>query len=473
MPKQTTRRTFIKAVATTGAAMPAIMPSLVRAQSANSKLNCAFVATGGKGLRHIDAVKKFGHNCTAYAEVDTNNMGKAAELWPNANAYQDYRKMFAKDHKNIDAVFIATPDHQHYLASMIALHHDIHCYTQKPLTWSIGEARKLAEAYEAKKDKLATQMGNQGHAKEGWRVLYEWYNGGILGDITRIDTWTNRPVWPQGLNARPEGSSPVPSSLDWDVWIGPAQMRPYFGELPDPNKPSRGFYHPFSWRGWWDFGAGALGDMGCHTLDGTFFAFEPAPPISAEPLADSGHDGDYFPQKSTIKWEFPAKGATPGFEQYWYDGGLMPEAPKELEGRALPKTGNIYYGTKAVVLMPGDYGDPPQILPRSKHVELLKANALPPKTLERAPSNELCSNNEDQHHLEFFMACTGEKPPTYCKSNFAYAGPMTEALHLGNLALRVRTKIKWNAKAMKTDNEEANKYIWREPRKGWRVQDCI
>jgi predicted dehydrogenase len=451
---------LIRHVATAGAALPVIMPRLTRAASPNEQLNVAFVATGGKGGRHVKAVQDFGHTCTAYCDVDTKRQSNAAKAFPEAKGYRDYREMFEKEHKNIDAVFIAPPDHSHFPAAMTALQHDMHVYCQKPLTWGVWEARRLAE--EAKRHTVATQMGNQGHAGEGWRILVEWIRSGAIGDVREVHTWTNRPVWPQGLD-RPSGKDPVPDHLNWDAWIGPAPMRPF----------KKGTYHPFKWRGWLDFGAGALGDMACHTMDGLFWAMDPAAPLSVEPVTSTPVNGETFPNASVIKWRFPAKGDKPAFDAYWYDGGLKPARPPELEAsRDLPKTGNIFYGTKGTILVAGDYGESPRIIPEAKLQEI----GRPPKLLDRAPDareytgKDNLGSFEDNHHLEFFLACTGEKPVEFTKSHFGYAGPMTEAIQLGNVALKVGRRIGWDGSSMKITNvPEANKYIKRKARKGWSV----
>ena len=486
MVQQHTRRTFVKSVGVAGAAVAA-MPKLARAQSANSRVNVAFVATGGKGDRHIQATADFGHNCTAFCDIDTRLWGRPQELWPESRGYQDYREMFEKEHRNIDAVFIATPDHHHYLSSMIALKYDIHCFTQKPLTWSVWEARKLAEEA-ASRPYLATQMGNQGHSGEGWRLVSEWVRAGLIGDVTEVHSWTNRPIWPQGLE-RPAGSDPVPEEMDWDKWIGPAPMRP-FSLAGDPgNRYSPHPYHPFSWRGWFDFGAGALGDMACHTMDGLFMALDANSPDSVERVFVEGLSSEQFPNASTIKWTFPAKGNQAAFTHYWYDGTKSdgnpnkPEAPAALAeaGRNLPRTGNLFVGSKGMIIVSGDYGDSPRPFPDALVPD---AQAIP-KTMRRAPEPadygyvEAASAGrggrarrlghfEDKHHLEFFLAASGDKPAGYCLSNFGFAGPMTEVIQLGNVALRVGEKLMWDAENMVVTNvARANDLIYREPRTGW------
>ncbi|MFQ5806362.1 MAG: Gfo/Idh/MocA family protein [Phycisphaerae bacterium] len=464
--KRTTRRTFIKsAAAVAGAAVVVGVPGCAAPGAARrkprrtipavtppyrEKLRLAYIGTGGIGGWHLDKTRELGVVCPCYCDVDTHKMKKAAEYFPNAKPYQDYREMFDKEHKNFDAVMIGIPDHHHYAVTIIAMQLGKHVYTQKPLTHTAWEARQLTEA--AFKYKVATQMGNQGHAMAGWRRVYEWIHSGAIGDVTEVHTWTDRPIWPQGMG-RPQGEDPVPANLNWDVWLGPAPERPYKG--PEPGQKN-GPYHAFNWRGWWDFGAGALGDMACHTMDCVFAALEPGPPTSVEPVAATPVTGEAFPESATIKWEFPKRRKRRAFTAYWYDGGLRPQLPAELEvGRKLPQTGNLFLGTKASLLVAGDYGEHPRIIPHSKFREI----GFAPEMLERSPG----------HAKEWVMACKGEKPINYPKSNFAYAGPFTETILLGNIALRVGRRLEWDGENMRFTNvPEANEFVRKEYRAGWR-----
>lgn len=407
-------------------------------------LRIAYLGTGGIGGHHFEETVPLGVSCPCYCDVDTARFEKAAKHFPKARAYQDYRELFDKEHKNIDAVMIGIPDHHHYTATMIAMQLGKHVYTQKPLTHTVWEARKLLEA--AERYKVVTQMGNQGHAKEGWRLVYEFIHSGALGAIREVHTWTDRPIWPQGM-LRPEQTDEVPSNLNWDVWLGPAPERPYKKDI----------YHPFNWRGWLDFGTGALGDMACHMMDGIFWALDPGHPTSIEPLALTEVTAEAYPRASIIKWEFPTRGRRRPFAAYWYDGGLRPPVPEELEpGRRMPTTGNLFIGSKAKMLVSGDYGDSPRIIPESKMREIGK----PPQLLERSPG----------HVLEWIMACVGEKPADYPKTNFSYSSPMTEVILLGNIALRMGRRLEWDGPAMTFKNcPEANQYLTREYREGWRV----
>jgi len=455
------RRDFLQqtsaavAAAMSGAALAAEEEKKEEPKPADSgdKPRIGFIGTAGMGGTHIKKFNELGIVCPCYCDVDTSRQKEAAKLFPDAKTYQDYRKMLDKHAKELDGVVIGVPDHHHYPATIIAMQLGLACYTQKPLTHTVWEARELTKAWA--KYKLPTQMGNQGHAGEGWRLVYEWINSGMLGDVTEVHSWTNRPIWPQGFD-RPKGEDKVPDTLDWDLWLGPAPKRPYKGERTEDPDKGKGWYHPFAWRGWYDFGCGSLGDMGCHTLDGVFWAMDPGYPTAVEPVAIKDFKPETFPSAAILKWEFPAKGKRPAFAAYWYDAGLIPGRPIELEkDRKMPKTGNLFIGTKAKLLVSGDYGDSPRIIPESRMKEIGK----PPKMLERSPG----------HYEEWYMAVKGEKPYDFPKSNFSYAGPMTETVNLGNVALRVQQRIEWDGPNLKVTNlPEANEYITKKYRQGWK-----
>jgi hypothetical protein len=446
-----TRRQFVKAAAAVAATSSISFPRLIRAQGLNEKLQVGFIAAGGQAGSHTGAAHGEGLQCIAFAEIDKSRWGGVLEKkgWENAAGYQDWRKVFEKHGKDLDVVFVATPDHSHFAPSMTAVSMGIHCYTEKPLTWSVREAQLLAAAY-AKNLKVVTQMGNQGHAGDGWRTAYEYVKAGAIGDIKEFHTWTNRPIWPQGGD-RPEGSDPIPDTLDWDAWIGPAAMRPYKNDV----------YHPFKWRGFVDFGSGALGDMACHTTDGIYSLMNPGYAATAEPIIMTGLVKDQWPAGMVVKSTYRAKGDRPGFTTYWYEGNdkngkpLMPENPEELkvDGRELPRTGNLVIGTKGKMLVNGDYWDSTQLIPDAKRKEF----GRPAKLLERSPG----------HHREFFMACKGEKPREFSQSNFGYSGPMTANIQLGNLCARAGKKIELDEAGRITSDPKVNDLAWREPRKGW------
>jgi hypothetical protein len=447
-----TRRQFIKRTAAAGAALSIGFPSLIRGHQIE-KLQVGFIAVGGRGGAHTGAAHAEGCQCIAFAEVDKSRWGGVLDKkgWEKAAGYTDWRKVFEKHGKQLDVVFVATPDHNHFAPSMTAVSMGIHCYTEKPLTWSVREAQLLAKIYE-KCPKVVTQMGNQGHGGKGWRIAYEYVKAGAIGEIKEFHTWTNRPIWPQGGD-RPDGSDAIPVTLDWNAWIGPATMRPF----------KKDAYHPFAWRGVVDFGSGALGDMACHTTDGIYSLMNPGYAATAEPIIMTGPVTDQWPAGMVVKSTYRAKDGRSGFTTYWYEGKkedetpFMPEAPEELamKGRKmrLPRTGNLVYGTKGKMLVEGDYWDRVRLLPLERHKEF----GDPPQLLERSPG----------HHKEFFMACRGEKPREFSQSNFGYAGPMTANIQLGNLCARAGKKLELNEAGEITSDPKINDLAWREPRRGW------
>ena len=450
MPIHQTRRKFITQLALTGASTLGF-PAIVRGQNLNSKLQVGFVATGGKARTHIQEAHKNGLQCVAFAEIDKRNWQYAhnKQRWEKAAGYTDWREMFQKHGKELDVVFVATPDHSHFAPTMTAVSMGIHCYTEKPLTWSVREAQLLTAAYHAN-PKVVTQMGNQGHAGDGWRMVYEYIKGGALGDVVEFHTWTNRPIWPQG-GPRPPGNDPIPSDIDWESWIGPAPMRPFKEKA----------YHPFNWRGVTDFGSGALGDMACHTTDGIYAIMDPGYATSCEPIYMSEHVGDQFPAGMIVKSSYRPTSKRPGFDTYWYEGKgkdgqpNMPKTPEELriDKKELPETGNLIIGTKGKMLVQGDYWNSPRIIPESAR----RTFGRPQKIIARSPG----------HHAEFFMACRGEKPREFSQSNFSYSGPMTANIQLGNLCARAGKKLILDDKGMIINDPTINDLAWREPRKGW------
>ena len=436
------RRQFLGGAA--AAAAFTIVPRHVLGGNGNTppseKLNIAAVGSGGMGGGNINAVKD--QNIVALCDVDYNRAADTFKKFPNAAKYRDFRKMLDKEEKNIDAVIVATPDNTHAVAAMAAMKLGKHVYVQKPLTYTIHEARMLTEA--ARKYKVATQMGNQGHSGEGVRLVCEWIWAGAIGDVREVHAWTNRPVWPQGIE-RPKDTPPVPDNLDWDLWLGPAAYRPYH--------PS---YLPFSWRGWWDFGCGALGDMACHVLDPVFWALKLGYPTSVEACATKVN-AETFPMASIVHYEFPARGDMPAVKINWYDGGLKPARPECLEpDRPLEQaSSNVLFVGEKGILRCGEYGDSPRIIPEAKMQEFLPNR--PPKTLPRI---------EGSHEHNWVRACKGG--PAAC-SNFDYSGPFTEMVLLGNLAIRrLGKKLEWDGQNMKVTNDpETNQFVHRQYREGW------
>ena len=446
-----TRRQFIKRTAAFGAVASIGFPSLIRAHGLNEKLQVGFIAVGGRGGAHTGAAHGEGCQCIAFAEVDKTRWGgvHGKKGWEQAAGYTDWRKIFENHGKQLDVVFVATPDHNHFAPSMTAVSMGIHCYTEKPLTWSVREAQLLAAAY-ARNTKVVTQQGNQGHGDDGWRKAYEFIKAGAVGDVLEFHTWTNRPVWPQGGD-RPAGSDAIPVTLDWNAWIGSAPMRPYKKDV----------YHSFNWRGVVDFGSGALGDMACHTTDGIYAIMKPGYAATAEPIIMTAPVKDQYPAGMVVKSTYRAKGSQPGFTTYWYEGKkadgtpFMPDNPEELaiDGRKLPRTGNLIIGTKGKMLVTGDYWNTPLLIPEARR----RAFGRPKQLLERSPG----------HHKEFFMACRGEKPREFSQSNFGYSGPMAANIQLGNLCARAGKKLVLNEAGEITSDPKINDMAWREPRKGW------
>jgi len=435
------RRDFIGSVA--AAAAFTIVPRHVLGGAGHTppseKLNIAGVGAGGMGRSNIKACS--GENIVALCDVDDERAAETYKLHPNAKKYRDFRKMLEKQ-KDIDAVIVATPDHTHATIAMAAMRMGKHVYVQKPLTRTVYEARMLTEA--ARKYKVVTQMGNQGHSGEGVRLICEWIWDGAIGPVREVLAWTNRPVWPQGID-RPEGSSPIPSTLDWDLFLGPAPLRPYVKDV----------YHPFVWRGWWDFGCGALGDMACHLLDPVFWALKLGHPTSVEAYASKNNSEtahlETAPLASIVHYKFPAREGMPPVKLSWYDGGLKPERPEDLEpGRKMRSV--VFVGDKGKI-MSGEYGDSPRLIPETK----MKEYNRPPKTLPRV---------EGTHEQNWIDAC---KNGTQACSNFDYAGPMTETIVMGNLAIRnPGQKLEWDGENMKVTNvPEANQYVNEPYREGW------
>ena len=362
------RRKFIGSAAATGAAFTIVPSSVFGANPPSERLNIAGVGIGGMGKSNISNVAE-ANNIVALCDVDDEYSAKVYKTYPKAKKYRDFRVMLEKQ-KDIDAVIVATPDHNHAVVAMAAMELGKHVYVQKPMTHSIYEARKLTEA--ARRYKVATQMGNQGHSGEGVRAICEWIWDGAIGPVRKVQAWTNRPAgwWPQGVE-RPEETPPVPSTLDWDLWVGPAPMRPY-----NP------IYLPFKWRGRWDFGTGVMGDMGCHIMDPVVWALKLNHPLSIE--ADtSSVNSESAPLVSRITYEFAARGDLPEVEVTWYDGGLMPPRPEELEfGRRMGNAdgGVIFTGDKGKIMC-GCYGLSPRIIPESK----MREYKTPAKTIDRVP----------------------------------------------------------------------------------------
>jgi predicted dehydrogenase len=439
--KTISRREFMGGAAAAAMAFT-IVPSHVLAQPPSNKLNIAGVGIGGMGGSNVRACRD--ENIVALCDVDEKYAGKVFKAYPKAKVWFDFREMLDKQ-KDIEAVIVATPDHLHAVVSMEAMKRGKHVYCQKPLTRLVAEARALTEA--ARKYKVATQMGNQGHSGDGVRNICEWIWDGAIGEIREVHAWTNRPVWPQGID-RPKDNPPVPETMHWDLWIGPAPTRPY--------NPC---YAPFAWRGWWDFGGGALADMACHVLDPVFWALKLKYPLSVQASCTSVNN-ETFPLASIVHYEFPAREGMPPVKVHWYDGGLKPEKPEALGDMQIGQAASnvLFMGSKGV-LRCGEYGDDPHLFPLS----LMREYKRPPKTLERIPNQA--------HEQNWIRACKGGEAAC---SNFDYSGPLTEMVTMGNLAIRpenVGKKLEWDGENMRVTNEEkANDYVHPHYREGWSLE---
>ena len=454
------RRKFMGTAAT--AAGLTIVPRHVLGrgfQAPSDTVNVAVVGyIHGMGTSNLTAVAK-SDNIVALCDCDTSEAAKAAlvrngipEKFPKAAMHQDFRKMFEAQ-KDIDAVVVATPDHNHAVVAMAAMQHGKHVYVQKPLTRTISEARVLTEA--ARKYKVVSQMGNQGHSGEGLRLMQEWVAAGAIGPIREVHCWTNRPIWPQGY-PRPTDTPPVPEGLDWDLWIGPSPMRPY--------NPA---YHPFSWRGWVDFGVGAIGDMGAHLIDQVFWALNLTYPTSisasSTPWGGGAQNPATYPLATMVQYEFPERKAAgrapaqPPVKVYWYDGGLMPARPAFLpDDVTLPRGdggGGVFIGSKGILTY-DTYGNNPRVYPES----VAQAAERVPKTFPRI---------EVPHEVNFAQACKGDAKAS---SPFEYASALTETMLLGIVALRAGQgkKVLYDGANMQfTNAPDANQYLTREYRSGW------
>jgi len=434
----------------------------------SDRLRVAGIGVGGKGESDLSEIAKGPSDIAFLCDVDARRAANSVKRFPKAKFYTDFRELLDKEHKNFDAVTVSTPDHQHAVAAMGAMQLGKHVYVQKPLTHDIYEARMLSAA--AKKHKVVTQMGNQGASGDGVRQMMEWYNAGTIGDVHTVYCWTDRPVWPQGI---PWSSmkAEVPKELNWDLWLGTAPYKDYIDKLV-----------PFNWRGWWDYGTGALGDMGCHIIEPPFRILGLGYPTSVECSVGSVYVDEfkrgYFPEScppsSHVILKFAGKnGKEVTF--HWMDGGIQPERPEELGPNEIMGDGGngaILIGTKGK-MMCGTYGMNPTLLPtiRTKEVNV-------PKTIERVPEG---------HYVQWVNAAiAGYDSPKnkLISSPFSIAGPLTESLLMANLAIRsydIRKekdghtsypgryiKLLWDGDNMKVTNfDDANQFVKRTYRQGW------
>jgi len=479
------RREFIKQTSLAAAGF-FIVPRHVLGKgytAPSDKLNIAAIGAGGKGTSDIfNASNKGANNVVALADVDWTQARQSIERFPNATKYHDFREMLDKQGKEIDAVTISTPDHTHTVAAMACMQLGKHVYVQKPLTHNIAEARKLTEA--ARKYKVVTQMGNQGSSNPAQKQAMEWFDKGLIGTVHTVNIWTNRPVWPQGIPL-PTDKPALPAALtakEWDTWIGPADFVDYHP-----------LYHPFKWRGWWNFGTGALGDIGCHTIDSPFRILGLGYPTEVECSVGQVFIRDWTPEyipegcppSSHVEIKFPAtKRNKSPLKMIWMDGGIRPMHPDLIPANESisddgGQNGIILHGTKGLMTI-GMYGNNPKVyLNNGEKIEMPKveAPATPPLP-------------EYGHQVLWTEACKAgfnSKQHKELTSSFDYAGPLTETVLMGNLAIRSymlrkprqggrgydfygRTKLLWDGNNMKITNlEEANQFVSRKYRSGWEI----
>jgi len=472
------RRKFIKSAAATSTVF-SIVPSFVLGKTHTPPSDTLYIAgfgVGGRGagvIRELSALDNV--KFVALCDVDDVRAQQSFELHPNASRYRDFRKVYDNHLKEIDAIMVATPDHTHATIALPFMRAKKHAYVEKPLTHNIYEARLMTQV--AQENGISTQMGNQGASSDGSRQAKEWIESGVIGKINKVDCWTNRPVWPQGI-AIPEKTDPIPNTLDWDLWLGPAHKRAY-----------NAAYLPFKWRGWWDFGTGALGDMGCHIMETPFSTLDLGYPKEAEASCTTVWVGDFVeadysascPPSSIVRLKFETEAHGP-VNLNWYDGGIMPDLPDELkDDERIGDTGggSIFYGSKGILVC-DTYSRNPRLLP-SETMDLFNS----PK-----PYLPRIEGDTSGHAKNWVEGCINK---TKTSSDFAKSGPLTEAVLMGNLAIRAfqhkvlkegkalgqwdpfnypgRRKLMWDGKNMKVTNyEHANSWVKRDYRKGWELK---
>ena len=470
------RRGFIKSSSIAAAGIM-IVPRYVLGgkgfTAPSDRLVIAAVGAGGKGNSDIANFYASGKAEIAFlCDVDTRSAANTVKKFPKAKFYSDWRELLDKDHKNFDAVSVSIPDHNHAIVALSAMQLGKHVYVQKPMAHDIYEARTLTEA--AKKYKVVTQMGNQGSSNDGVRQLREWYDAGEIGDVHTVYCWTDRPVWPQGVHWPPKAD--VPKELNWDLWLGTAKYRDYMDGIA-----------PFNWRGWWDYGTGALGDMGCHIMEAPFRVLDLQYVKNVQSSIGTVYTGpfnkayypDSCPPSSHITLTYPKTEKTKGdVTVHWMDGGIQPERPAELgpnEDFGDDGNGMLFIGTKGK-MMASTYSLNPQLLPTSRTKEV---NV--PKTIKRVPGGQ------DGHYAQWVEASLAGKPDDV-SSPFKLAGPLTEALLMANLSIRGHSiqkpnadgkgvsypgdsiTLQWDNSAMRVTNfDDVNQFIKREYREGWKV----
>lgn len=435
-----TRRRFIGGTALVTAGLAS--GGLTLRSDPDRKLNLAFIGPGGRGGSNVAGLAS--ENVVALCDVDDLRARPAYQKYPDARRYRDFRVMLDRE-KSLDAVVVSTPDHTHAAAAIAAMRRGLHVYCEKPLAHSIHEVRRMRE--EAARAGVVTQMGTQGHAMEGSRRAVEVIRSGAIGEVRELHVWTDRPAgwWPQGAE-RPSDQPAIPDTLDWNLWLGPAPFRPYHP-----------IYVPFKWRGRWDFGTGAIGDMGVHNLDTAFWALDLGLPVSAEVKDSGAKTGDCPPLWSIVELMFPARGTRPAVKMTFYDGKRLPPADL-FHGEPIPTNGSLIIGSKGTLFTRTWHGglteaDMFLLLPRKAFVDY-----QPPAPFLPRPKD---------HHDEWVQACKGGPA---ARSDFDYAASLTESLLVGFLAVRTGQRIEWDAANMKAvDCPAADPFIRPQFRSGWDV----
>lgn len=439
-----TRRHFLTSASAATLGFPAILRA---GGSPNNKINVACIGVGGMNGGLICSEGKDGFservNFVAFADVDDNAAAKTFNKFPNVRRYRDYRQMLDKHGNEIDAVMVGTPDHTHFVTSMAAVQLGKHLFCQKPLCRTIWEVRKLHAA--AKDKKIVTQMGNQGHTWDMMRLGIEWLRAGVIGKVSEVHMWSNRPRWGRYDAPMPSGEV-MRENFDWDLWLGPAKERPF------SNK-----YCPKEWRAWWDFGTGSLGDIGCHTLDMPVWAFELGTPTAVHAEVSTPSEiGTH--SSNLVTWEFAATEKRGPLTLKWYDGGRYPEKPKGMKADAKinEEGGSFFIGDAGALYVPGMRPDTVRVVPEEKMQELARSKALPEQTMPRVKGGPINEWLDAIHN--------GTQPG----SNFDYAAPLTEMVHLGNLAIRTGKRIEWDKDKMEARGvPEAERFIKPFVRSGW------
>ena len=444
------RRSLIKSAS--ALALPTFMPKSVFGAN-EKKINIAWVGFGNMGWGDLNNCAN-GNNVVALCDCNPGTWERAKKKYPKAKFYKDFRKMLEEMGDQIDAVGVGTPDHTHFAITYMAMSMGKHVFVEKPLVHSLWEARTLQAL--AKEKKVVTQMGNQGHAFEGAYLVKEWYEAGLIGEVKEVITWTDRPARGWGFNGQVRTSYPpaekIPEGMDWDLWLGPCQE----------DVPFSRAIHPTTWRPWWSFGCGGLGDIGCHTIDTAYWALGLGAPDRVEVDMTEKANPIHTPNGSIVTYKFPARGKQPAVDIKWIEGPRLPKAPKGYDWEIKGNGGFIMVGEKGGISHDGMRPNSPRLYPKSRWESYRKnANERVPKTLKRVPGI----------HNDWV---NGIRNSEMTVSDFSYSGPLTESIILGTLAIRTGKGLEWSSKDMKiSGNQEAADLVNVEARKGWRTSDLV